>query len=645
MKFNYPKLFVLNYIYILVLEFVFKFGVLKTYDIGILYILILSLPIALFFTFLMSLFKKSSINRVISFLIWIILFFIAAAEVVYYSFYKTICGLSAIVYGGQVMDFVESIIEHIFSNIVLIGIMFIPLLILMILSITKRIKHEKFFGYETIALAIGMFSLIYGSFSLTYEESINSKKIFMDTNDLMESTNRFGINTAVIMDAIKLVIGFEENMDIVNRLPFTKDEKLEYNVTNIDFDSLIENTKDKTLKDMHNYFKGESPTDKNKYSGVFSGKNVIFITAEAFYPIGVDKELTPTLYKLVNNGFIFNNYYQPIYNCSTSDGEFINTLSILPGVKTCSMKATSDTYLPYSLGNIMREYDYNTYAFHGWTYSYYGRDKTHTNLGYDYYGYDTYKTGFKNALKGISYSWPTSDIDVVNSSYDVIDKSKNFVAYYMSISGHLAYNFTGGNAIALKNKDAVKNLDAPESIKAYIATQIEFDKSLELLMDKLESDGILDDTVIVISADHYPYGLSNKDIASYVDWMKDDNFDLYKNNLVIYNSAMENVEVDKYTSSLDVLPTLLNMLGVKYDSRLLIGKDIFSSVDDLVIFNNKSWITNKGRYDYLSKKFEPFNGEEVDREYIDNINDIVSLKFQISKLLISKDYYRIVLGE
>lgn len=139
MKFNYPKLFVLNYIYILVLEFVFKFGVLKTYDIGILYILILSLPIALFFTFLMSLFKKSSINRVISFLIWIVLFFIAAAEVVYYSFYKTICGLSAIVYGGQVMDFVESIIEHIFSNIVLIGIMFIPLLILMILSITKRI--------------------------------------------------------------------------------------------------------------------------------------------------------------------------------------------------------------------------------------------------------------------------------------------------------------------------------------------------------------------------------------------------------------------------------------------------------------------------------------------------------------------------
>lgn len=644
MRINYPKLFLLNYIYILILEFVFKLGVLKTFDIGILYVLILSLPVALFFTFLMSLFRKSTVNRIISFFIWIILFLIASAEVVYYSFYKTICGLSAIIYGGQVMDFVESIIEHIFINIHLIGIMFIPLVILIILSLTKCIRYDKFLPYESLALAIGMITLIYGSFSLTYDESIKSKKVFMNTNDLMESTNRFGINSAVIMDAIKLMINFEENMEISNRLPFTKNEALEYNVSNIDFDNLIEETNDNTLKDMHTYFKGESPTSKNEYSGIFAGKNLIFITAEAFYPIGVDKELTPTLYKLVNNGFVFNNYYQPIYNCSTSDGEFINSLSILPGVATCSMKETKNVYLPYSLGNIMKSYDYNTYAFHGWTYSYYGRDKTHTNLGYDYYGYDTYKTGFKNALKGIEYSWPTSDIDVVKSSYDIINKDKNFIAYYMSISGHLAYNFTGGNAIALKNKEAVKNMKASDAIKAYMATQIEFDRSLELLMNKLENDGILDDTVIVISADHYPYGLSNKEIANYVDWMKDENFDLYKNNLVIYNSKLDNVEVNKYTSSLDLLPTLLNMFGVKYDSRLLIGNDIFSSAEDLVIFNNKSWITDKGRYNYLSKKFESFNGEKVSQEYIDNINDMVNLKFQISKLLISKDYYRIVLG-
>ena len=197
--------------------------------------------------------------------------------------------------------------------------------------------------------------------------------------------------------------------------------------------------------------------------------------------------------------------------------------------------------------------------------------------------------------------------------------------------------------MSLKNKDLVKNVKANNNIKAYIASQIEFDRSLEILMSDLERDGLLDDTVIVISADHYPYGLSNDDIRSYVDWMKDDNFDLYKNNLIIYNPEYQDIEVDKYTSSLDLLPTLLNMFGVKYDSRLLVGRDIFSESDDLVIFNNKSWITSKGRYNYPDKKFEPFTND-IEDGYVDKINEIVKTKFQMSKLLISKDYYRKVLG-
>ena len=307
------------------------------------------------------------------------------------------------------------------------------------------------------------------------------------------------------------------------------------------------------------------------------------------------------------------------------------------------MKSTDGVYLPYNMGLMMGNYGYNRYAFHGWTYTYYNRDKTIPNLGYTYYGYDKYKKGYKYALSGIKDSWPTSDIDVVNSSYGIYSKDERFVAYYMSISGHLEYNFSGGNAMSTKNKDLVKNVKANNNIKAYIASQIEFDRSLEILMSDLERDGLLDDTVIVISADHYPYGLSNDDIRSYVDWMKDDNFDLYKNNLIIYNHEYQDIEVDKYTSSLDLLPTLLNMFGVKYDSRLLIGRDIFGESDDLVIFNNKSWITSKGRYNYPDKKFEPFTND-IEDGYVDKINEIVKTKFQMSKLLISKDYYRKVLG-
>ena len=640
MRREYTKLFLINYFYILILEVLFKIFIMNSIDMGLLYISIFSLPVSVAITFITSLFKKKGLNRFISIIMWFIIYAIFFAETIYYSFYKTICGLSAIGYGGQVMEFFASIWQHITSHAILLIGAFIPFIILLILSFKKVIKHSKFDSKVTMALFFA--TLFMGLTSLELDSNV--KNLYFNTNDLLESTNTFGISSAVSLDAIKLVTGFEENISVIApKLDYTTDEKKEYNTMDIDFDKLISTETDGTYKSMHEYFKNQAPTNKNKYTGMFAGKNLIFITAEGFYPIAVNEELTPTLYKLVNNGFVFNNYYQPIYNCSTSDGEFINQLSILPGVSTCSMKSTISTYLPFNVGSIMKNYGYKTYAFHGWTYNYYSRDKTMPNLGYEYYGYDRYHKGFKNAIPGIKDAWPTSDVDVVNNTYNIYSGEQPFVAYYMSISGHLQYNF-GGNAQSRRNKDAVNNLNAKEVIKAYIASQIEFDKSLEILLNDLKDSGILDDTVIVIGADHYPYGLTNEEISSYVDWMQDPNFDLYKNNLVIYNSKMEKTEVNKYVSSLDILPTVLNLFGVEYDSRLLIGNDIFSDASDLVIFNNKSWITDKGKYNYIKKKFTPFEGVTVDDSYVNEINEIVKLKFQMSKLIVSKDYYRKVLG-
>lgn len=640
MKLNYGKLFVLNYILLLILEMIFKLFVIKTFDFGVFYIVIFTLLVASVVTIFMSLFKKMKVNKIIGVVLWLLLFLIFASETVYYSFYKTICGFQALMYGGQVMEFASSIMVHIKSNALVIGLMFLPFIVIFGLTLSNKISYEKFRIKDAFVLVIGALFISLTSLEIDFDKIESAKSLFYNKNDLMQTTNTLGLMNAITFDTFKLITNFEENVELGEVREFTKSEETEYNVTDINFDELIANEKDTTIKNMHTYFNSQEPTDKNEMTGVFAGKNLIFIVAEGFYPIAVDETLTPTLYKLVNNGFVFDNFYQPIYNCSTSDGEFINQLSILPGVATCSMKETSDVYLPYSVGNILKNYGYDASAFHGWTYNYYNRDKTMPNLGYTYYGYDRYKKGYKYALKGIKDSWPTSDIDVINSSYNIYHDKEKFVTYYMSISGHLEYNFMGGNAIASKNKELVQDMNASNTIKAYMATQIEFDRSLEILLKNLENDGILDDTVIVISADHYPYGLSNADITSYASWMKDANFDLYKNNLVIYNSELETKHVSKYTSSLDLLPTLLNLFGVEYDSRLLIGRDIFSSSSDLVIFNNKSWITDKGRYNYLKRSFEPFGEETVSDEYIDEINKIVELKFQMSKLLISKDYYR-----
>lgn len=642
MKLNYAKSLFINFILILIFELVFKLLVLHTCDLSIFFIVIVSFAIANIMTLLASLFKNKTISKIVSILLIFILFLVFSSMTVYYSFYKTIVGFSALAYSGQVMEFASTIKAHILSNIWFILIFFIPFIINLLLNIFNVYSYNSK-RKDKIVLLIASFIFSISSFELVLDKNISIHELVYDKNDIMETTNNLGLITSLSLDGIKYAFDFTGTIEVKKDNPFVKEPGVEYNLTTIDFELLRNNTKDKTLKNMHTYFENQEPTNKNDYTGIFKGKNLIFIVAEGFYPIAVNEELTPTLYKLTNSSFVFDNFYQPIYNCSTSDGEFINQLSILPGVATCSMKETIDVYLPYSVGNILKNYGYTANAFHGWTYNYYSRDKVLPNLGYTYYGYDRYKRGYKNALKGIKDSWPTSDIDVINASYDIYNKKDPFVTYYMSISGHLAYNFTGGNAMALKNKDAVSKLDASNPIKAYIATQIEFDKSMELLLSKLEKDGILDDTVIVITPDHYPYGLTNKEISEYVDWMKNPNFDLYKNNLIIYNSEIQTKHVSKYTSSLDLLPTLLNLFGVEYDSRLLIGNDIFSDAEDLVIFNNKSWITNKGRYNYLKKSFEPFV-DNVESEYVDKINEIVDKKFQMSKLLISKDYYRALEG-
>ena len=132
MKINYIRLFLLNYFFLLILELSFKAVMLNTNDIGYIYIIFFSLPIALVLTFLGSLFKKKVINRIVSIFIWVLLYALFVAESVYFSFYKTICGVSALMYGGQVMEFFSTILTHVKLHLPYFLILLIPLLILFI---------------------------------------------------------------------------------------------------------------------------------------------------------------------------------------------------------------------------------------------------------------------------------------------------------------------------------------------------------------------------------------------------------------------------------------------------------------------------------------------------------------------------------
>ena len=640
---KYNKI-IISLINILYLELIYHLFVFKTFEFkSILFITLFSLLTSLFIDLITSFFNKK-LNKWLFIGINAFIYVLFLAQYINFKFYGNIISVYSVFHGGQVFGFFGAIWAVIKENIFRCLLLFIPVSLLFIFH--KKIKSESFnpkILWKKALVLLITFIITVLSLNLDTKKSIyTAKNLYYNHHYPNQMAQTFGILTTMRLDLERTISGFEEKTIEVAETPdkeVNKDPKIEYNVADIDYDSLIKNETNEEIKNIHNYVKSSKPSEKNIYTCMFKGKNLIAIVAEAFSPIAVNKDLTPTLYKLVNSGFVFNNFYTPIYYVSTSDGEYVTLNSLLPKESVWSFSKSSKNYLPYAYGNIFKEMGYTTYAFHDGTYKYYNRHLSHPNMGYNY---KACGNGLEKSMK--CKIWPQSDLEMINATYDYYKDSEHFMTYYMTISGHLQYNFYGNN-MSYRNRDLVKDLDKSTAIKAYIAAQKELDKALEELLNKLEADGKLDDTVIVLSADHYPYGLTTDQISEIMN-IEDSKFDVHKNNLVIWSSTMkEPIEINKYGESLDILPTVLNLFGIDFDSRLLMGRDLLSNSDGLVIFNDRSWITDKGKYNASTKVFTPFNNKQVDEDYIESINTKVYNKFVISKNILETNYYKYVFNK
>ncbi len=409
-------------------------------------------------------------------------------------------------------------------------------------------------------------------------------------------------------------------------------------IEGIDFDSLIASETDENLLRMHEHFVSVEPTLKNEYTGLFEGKNLIWIVAEGFSDLALDETHTPMLYKLAHEGFVFNNFYTPSWGVSTSDGEYVTLTGLLPksGVWSFSKSASNDMGMTF--GRMLGALGYDCRAYHDHTYDYYDRDKSHPNMGYIY-------EGVGNGLD-MEPVWPASDLEMVRETVDDYINSDRFHVYYMTVSGHMYYTFTG-NTQAWKHRDDVADLPYSDNCRAYIACNMEFDLAVQELIERLDEAGKLEDTVIVISGDHYPYGLTNSEISEIRGHEVDAAFELYRSALIIWSGDMRKpIEVDKYCYAADIMPTLANLFGLEYDSRLLAGRDILSDSEGLVIFANRSFISELGRYDALSGTFYPAEGAEIPENYVASmLSGRVADAFTWSAAILDYDYYAVVLPE
>lgn len=428
------------------------------------------------------------------------------------------------------------------------------------------------------------------------------------------------------------------------------------NVMDVDLDSLAANAPNEDVSWLANYFSSASPTRKNEYTGMFEGYNVIQLVIEGFSGYAIDPELTPTLYKLANEGFVFNNYYTALHYTSTSNGECQTLLGLYPkNGNPITMKRTGvlGTNAYFSLAQQLDREGYQVLGYHG-NYDMYGRQASHTNLGYTW---KQFGTGLDvDTTSSGEIAWPARDTQVIeNSVDDYISSDQPFHVYYLTISGHMPYS---NNRIVQPYLDQVRALPYSQTTQNYMATVMEVDRALELLLQKLEEAGKLDKTLIIATGDHIPYSNagvleelsgrtfgSSKDLEALNESAID--FDVYKNTLILWSASMEEpVQVDKPCCQVDILPTVSNLLGLEYDSRMLSGRDILSDSEGLVIFTSRSWRSDRGFYNRYTQTFTPTEGvtmtQEEQDQYVSTMKKLVEYKLACTPMIVENDFYNLL---
>lgn len=598
------------------------------------YVVLFNIILSIFISIITKLFNEVT-NRIIFLISLFMIGFIYCVQLCVYKMFGFYFEFSLMGASNQVTSFMSDGIRLIIVNIIGIILLLLPF-ILFLIGIRKihvNRDSKKNIIIKVIVFIVGIL-LFNGSTYINGEVN----KLYRNVNNIDLNIRMFGVINSFIIDVNRSIFDFQEVIEdndykeeVIN-----SDEDYEYNNLSIDFDKLIDEEDNEVIKSMHEYFKSDDGTKKNKYTNYFGGKNLVLFMAESFNEIAVDKNLTPTLYKLVNSGFVFNNFYTPTIS-STIGGEFQELTGLVAASGFLSPWKSGSNYYPFGIARVFNGLGYNTYAYHNNSAFFQNRNVYLKAIGFEKF------LGCYNGLeKKINCkTWPQSDVEMIRATIsDYINSEEPFFTYYVTVSGHGGYSFSS-NAMAKKNKKYVEDLNYSESVKSYLAAQIELDRALEELISELDKSGKLNDTVIALVGDHYPYYLSVDEVNEVSSYKKDSIVTINKSNFILWNNEMKNVIIDKVGSEIDVLPTIYNLFGAPFDSRLIIGKDILSTEAGLAIFGNRSWVSDKGIYYSQTGKFVG----DASKEYIEYMNNLVDKKMMLSKNIMVYDYYRKVLGD
>ncbi|MBQ7992294.1 MAG: sulfatase-like hydrolase/transferase [Solobacterium sp.] len=526
--------------------------------------------------------------------------------------------------GTKVSEFVEPFLNCLKPEYILL---FLAPLAITVWSFMIRTKREtRRFGvafFLVLGLLVNMIGVITvhgAALDDLYNDPAYISKGFME----------FGLNRFLIRDMTTVFrntggISVDENTE--------EEETEDPSIRKIDDSEWIETRdaeEDEVMSTIDTYLMGRPSTEFNDMTGIFEGKNYIYILVEALDYMAFDEELTPTLCRLMKEGWDFTNHYTPRYNCTTGDTGFITETSLIPDNAVCTENEYKDNAFPNGMFQQFVNAGYTTSAYHNWWDQYYERRTYYANEGCQVYlNYDDLPI---KTLTG----WQ-SDLELMKLAVPEFIHQDKFMAAIITSAMHYPYQKYSDLGTRYLSEINRVHPDYPDAVKSYLSKSMDFDASLEYLIDALDEEGKLEDTVIMFFNDHHPFEMDEEMIAEYSNTPFDrlEALNIDRGQWVIYNAGTPARKFDGVNSTFDILPTMFNLFNIEYDPRLYMGTDYFSEKEKVVFMPEGDWITDKGIYYMESGEFDG----NADEEYINAVTRENQNMLNISKMIYRSDYF------
>ena len=616
---------------------------------GVLRIIVLLIIICYLISFFLNYFN-STIRKVVSSICVFIGSTYACLQLGFLKFLGVYASLQSANQAGAVTDYIKDFLKS-FNPIFLTTYIPFVLLVIFYICVKKRFyrqnRHRLLLSTLVIATLFGCiyYELIIDEDFQNKLQTVSNEELFITASNPSLSVSELGVFGFGITDLRNKLFPVEvkTQFQLTSTKVYADTDTVISGIDDSIWESLINEESDETYNYLNSYFYSRDKTTTNDFTGKFKGKNLIVIMMESANDIFIEyPEYFPNMAKIINGGWSWENYYSPRNSCATLNNEFSGITSLYSISNTCTAKTYIDNTYFESMFNVFNDSDYYTFSAHDYTEHYYPRRTIHANFGSQrYYGvedlgieYDEYQ--YKN--------WAYDDefmASVLNILESVDYTDGNFMTWLTTVSSHQPYGMDSKQGNAYYSMTDGTGFDP--QIRRYMSKLKILDNALGVLLAGLEKKGILEDTVLVMYGDHYPYGIDTNILNTVMSYDTNEDMNMEQVPFVIYNEGTTTespYQYTNYSTYINILPTVANLFDVKYESRLYMGEDLFSEdYNSIAVFPDGSWKNEYAFYNGATGKITYYSSFEYTIDELQKINMNINLMMKASTMAVTSNYF------